>query len=105
MFLAVNRDNYLDVSASQAAKLFGCHFLVSLHCSLSKPGSNIIFYNEIESVRRCAQELKTRKINKIIALGHSGIDVDKMIAQNVEEIDIVVGGHSNTFLYTGRRGF
>ena len=40
-------------------------------------------------------------INKIIAIGHAGIDMDKKIAKEVDGIDIVVGGHSNTFLYTG----
>ena len=37
----------------------------------------------------------------IIAVGHSGFDVDKKIAENVDGINLVVGGHSNTFLYNG----
>lgn len=40
-------------------------------------------------------------VNKIIALGHSGFTVDKNIAQKVKGVDVVVGGHTNTFLYTG----
>lgn len=40
-------------------------------------------------------------IDIIIALGHSGFEVDKKIAQEVDGVDLVVGGHSNTFLYTG----
>jgi 5'-nucleotidase len=46
-------------------------------------------------------KLKTLNVNKIIALGHSGFEMDKLIAQKVRGVDIVVGGHSNTFLYTG----
>ena len=37
----------------------------------------------------------------LIALGHAGFDIDKQIAEKVPDIDVVVGGHSNTFLYTG----
>lgn len=40
-------------------------------------------------------------VNKIIALGHSGFAVDKMIAKKVRGVDVVIGGHTNTFLYTG----
>ena len=56
----------------------------------------------MESVRSAVEDLKKDKINKIIAVGHSGIDMDKKIANEVDGIDIVVGGHTNTFLYTGR---
>ena len=59
------------------------------------------FLDEVDSVRRCAQALKNDGINIIIALGHAGIDMDLKIAREVEDVDIVVGGHTNTFLYTG----
>ncbi|GIY15803.1 protein 5NUC [Includes: UDP-sugar hydrolase [Caerostris darwini] len=36
-----------------------------------------------------------------MAVGHSGFAVDQQIAKEVPEIDVVVGGHTNTFLYTG----
>lgn len=47
-------------------------------------------------------KLTTLGVNKIIALGHSGFHVDKIIAQKVRNVDLVVGGHTNTFLYTGK---
>lgn len=40
-------------------------------------------------------------MNIIIALGHSGLDVDKTIAEKCKDVDVVIGGHSHTFLYTG----
>ena len=40
-------------------------------------------------------------MNIIIAVGHSGFEVDKSIAREVEDVDLVVGAHSNTFLYSG----
>lgn len=65
------------------------------------PGPNVKFLPEVESVKSAVDELKKLNINKIIATGHAGIDIDKKIAKEVDGIDIVVGGHTNTFLYTG----
>ncbi|XP_076655234.1 protein 5NUC [Halictus rubicundus] len=64
---------------------------------------NVIFLDEVESVRREAKKLKQQGINILIAVGHSGFEVDKKIAREVEDIDIVIGGHTNTFLYNGKQ--
>lgn len=45
--------------------------------------------------------LKKNGVKIIIALGHSGYEVDQEIAKNCPLVDAVIGGHSNTFLYTG----
>jgi len=34
----------------------------------------------VESVRSAVEGLKKNKINKIIAVGHAGIDMDKKVA-------------------------
>eukprot|EP00112_Aurelia_sp_Birch-Aquarium-sp1_P006842 Seg1748.4 transcript_id=Seg1748.4/GoldUCD/mRNA.D3Y31 product=5'-nucleotidase protein_id=Seg1748.4/GoldUCD/D3Y31 len=70
---------------------------------LSYPGKNIRFKDEIAAIRREVNHLKAKGINKFIALGHSGIEMDIAIAKNIPDIDIVVGGHTNTFLYTGKK--
>lgn len=57
---------------------------------------------EIPSIRAEVNRLKNRGINIIIALGHSGFEVDQVIAREVEHIDLVVGGHSHTLLYNGK---
>ncbi|XP_052089226.1 5'-nucleotidase-like [Mytilus californianus] len=67
---------------------------------LSNPG-NLVFLDEVTSIQTQVTMLKNQGVNKIIALGHAGFKVDKKIALEVEDIDIVVGGHTNTFLYTG----
>lgn len=46
-------------------------------------------------------KLTAMGVNKIIALGHSGFTVDQNIARKVKGVDVVIGGHTNTFLYTG----
>lgn len=67
----------------------------------SSLGTNLVFEDEIAALQPEVDKLKTLNVNKIIALGHSGFEVDKLIAQKVKGVDVVVGGHSNTFLYTG----
>ena len=52
-------------------------------------------------IQQGVDDLVANGINKIIAVGHSGIEVDKAVATSVRGLDIVIGGHSNTFLYTG----
>ena len=76
-------------------------FVFYLRLSKPGPGPNVKFLPEVDSVRSAVNELNKRDINKIIAVGHAGIDVDKKIAKEVDGVDIVVGGHTNTFLYTG----
>lgn len=50
-----------------------------------------------------AEVLKNKGVNIIIALGHSGYIVDKEIAEKCPDVDVVIGGHSNTFLYNGEQ--
>ncbi|XP_055907438.1 apyrase-like [Eupeodes corollae] len=63
---------------------------------------NLKFLNESDVIIEEAQKLKQQGVNIIIALTHCGYDVDQIIAEHAgAEIDIIVGSHSHTFLYTG----
>ncbi|XP_071379852.1 snake venom 5'-nucleotidase-like isoform X1 [Centroberyx affinis] len=68
---------------------------------LSLPGPHLTFEDEVKALQLQVDKLETLGYNKIIALGHSGFDVDQDIAKRVRGIDVVIGGHTNTFLYTG----
>ncbi|XP_054651781.1 5'-nucleotidase [Dunckerocampus dactyliophorus] len=68
---------------------------------LSQPGPHLKFEDEVEALQIEVDKLQTLGYNKIIALGHSGFDVDQKIAKQVRGVDVVIGGHTNTFLYTG----
>ncbi|XP_072264699.1 5'-nucleotidase [Pyxicephalus adspersus] len=68
---------------------------------LSDPGPHLTFEDEIEVLQNEVSKILTLGVNKVIALGHSGFEIDKLIAQKVRGVDVVVGGHTNTFLYTG----
>ena len=59
------------------------------------------FNDEVEAINTEAQKLADQGVNIIIAVGHSGFTTDKKIAKKCPNVDVVVGGHSNTFLYNG----
>jgi 5'-nucleotidase len=64
----------------------------------SSPGPNVVFQNEIEALAQDVAELEADGVTKIIALTHVGLPKDLAIAEAVEGIDAVVGGHSHTLL-------
>ncbi|XP_078588360.1 snake venom 5'-nucleotidase-like [Branchiostoma floridae x Branchiostoma japonicum] len=70
--------------------------------AISKPGDTVSFTSVVTSVQTEVDRLTQQGVNKIIALGHAGIHVDTEVASGVRGVDIVVGGHTNTFLYTGQ---
>lgn len=44
------------------------------------------------------QKLKDRGIDKIILVTHCGVDYDRVIAENIAEVDAIIGGHSHSRL-------
>jgi len=64
----------------------------------SSPGPNVVFQNEIESLQQDVADLEAQGVTKIIALTHVGLPKDLAIAEAVEGVDAVVGGHSHTLL-------
>lgn len=68
--------------------------------ALSSPG-NVTFSDDVEAIRMEAGELLKQGVAIIIALTHVGYERDMEIAAKVPAVDVVVGGHSHTFLYTG----
>ncbi|XP_034651381.1 protein 5NUC [Drosophila subobscura] len=60
--------------------------------------NNVEYVDEIVAINAEAARLKADGIKIIIALGHSGYLRDQEIARNCPEVDIVIGGHSHTFL-------
>ena len=54
----------------------------------------------MEALTREVEKLTAAGVDIIIALGHSGYLMDKKIAEEVPNIDIIVGAHSHSFLFT-----
>lgn len=59
------------------------------------------FLDEVETVNDEAKRLKEQGVDIIIVLSHCGLDVDRVMAAKCPLIDVIVGGHSHTFLYSG----
>ncbi|WP_051289940.1 S-layer homology domain-containing protein [Paenibacillus massiliensis] len=66
--------------------------------SLASPGEHLVFKNQVASANATVDMLKQEGVNKIIAVSHLGYTVDLELAQAVQGIDIIVGGHSHTKL-------
>ena len=97
--------------------------------TISSPGPLITFEDEIAAVTRYAKYLTDTGVKVIIALGeyacfdvkgravltipvlnlhscagHGGLtEVDEKMAANVPNLDLIVGGHSHSLLYTGKK--
>jgi len=64
------------------------------------PGPGVEVNEDYISVaQNMVNELESVNCDLIIALTHIGEDDDRILAQNVKGIDIIVGGHSHTYVY------
>ncbi|RWS11647.1 hypothetical protein B4U79_11299, partial [Dinothrombium tinctorium] len=69
---------------------------------ISQSGPTVKFTDEIASIREEVSRLREKGVKIIIAVGHSGYKKDLEIAHQIADLDVVIGGHSNTFLYNGK---
>ena len=67
---------------------------------ISNPGEKIVFSDEVEALKTEVAKLKDAGVNIIIAIGHSGYYRDLEVVKAVSDIDVIVGGHTHSFLYT-----
>ncbi|SFM51117.1 bifunctional metallophosphatase/5'-nucleotidase [Shimia aestuarii] len=65
---------------------------------LASPGPNVIFTDPVDAVQGEVDKLTEMGVNKIIVLSHSGYGVDQRVAAETTGVDVIVGGHSNTYL-------
>ncbi|MEO0390048.1 MAG: 5'-nucleotidase C-terminal domain-containing protein [Pseudomonadota bacterium] len=68
------------------------------NAELSSPGPNITFTDPAPAAQAQVDRLTAEGVNKIILLSHSGYEIDKYIADATTGIDVIVGGHTNTYL-------
>ncbi len=65
---------------------------------LASPGPNVIFTDPSDAVQGEVDKLTEMGVNKIVVLSHSGYLVDQKVAAETTGVDIIVGGHDNTYL-------
>ncbi len=73
--------------------------------TISSPGDEIIWRGDyVQLVNGLAAELTEQGVNKIFLLTHTGIDVDLAIIEQLEGIDVYIGGHSHTLYSNANTG-
>ncbi|KAL7286426.1 hypothetical protein TKK_0019375 [Trichogramma kaykai] len=72
--------------------------------TMSQSGK-VKFLDAARSINLEAEKLKKQGIDIIIVLSHVGLETDRKLARNCPDVDVIVGGHSHTFLYTGKPPF
>ncbi|MFE3836080.1 bifunctional metallophosphatase/5'-nucleotidase [Pseudogemmobacter sonorensis] len=65
---------------------------------IASPGRNVIFTDPAQAVQGEVDKLTEEGINKIVVLSHSGYLVDQRVAAGTTGVDVIVGGHDNTYL-------
>lgn len=60
---------------------------------------SLIIGNPIESTERIVSSLRSRQdVDYIVLLSHCGIEDDVVFAEEIEGIDLIIGGHSHTYM-------
>lgn len=85
----------LDVNGTQVGIVSA---LATDTVETSSPGPNVMFMDEIEAIQADVDALTADGVDIIIALTHVGLPQDIRIAEAVTGLDLIVGGHSHTYL-------
>lgn len=64
----------------------------------SQPNADTIFTDEVSTAQTEINQLKAQGVNKIILQSHVGYDLDLKIAQQLTDVDVIIGGDSHTLL-------
>jgi 5'-nucleotidase len=65
---------------------------------LASPGPDVVFTDIEPAVFEAVAILEEQGIDKIIAVSHAGYGKDQEVAAAVDGIDVIVGGHTHTYL-------
>ncbi len=63
--------------------------------------SHTKFSNAAETLAKHVRELEQQGVHCIIALTHLGLPADKQLARAVDGVDVIVGGHTHSYLGPG----
>lgn len=71
---------------------------MDLMSEISNPDPDTSFKDVFRTVKNTIEEIQANDINKIIIISHLGYDVDIKLAESVEGVAIIIGGHSHTLM-------
>ncbi|XP_048482466.1 apyrase [Plutella xylostella] len=76
--------------------------LITTETAYSSSPDGVVFLDPVNTTKFYAEKLTREGIDIIILLSHCGLIVDKKIAKEAgEHIDVIVGGHSHSLLWSG----
>ncbi|PYE87759.1 bifunctional metallophosphatase/5'-nucleotidase [Phyllobacterium leguminum] len=65
---------------------------------LASPGQKVTIAEDVATIAAAVEEVTKQGVNKVIALTHVGYPRDMAAIAKIPNVDVVVGGHSHTFL-------
>ncbi len=68
------------------------------NAELASPGPNVVFTAPVDAVQAEVDRLTDEGVNKIIVLSHSGLAVDREVAEGTTGVDLILGGHSHSLM-------
>lgn len=66
--------------------------------TISSPGDKVRMKDLVPSLQAAIDDLLKQGLDKIVVVSHCGYGEEKRMAQQLKGVDVVVGGHSHTFL-------
>jgi len=69
--------------------------------SITHGDARTIFFEDPAVALRKAREELAGEVDWILVLAHEGVDEDERLAAEVPDLDVIVGGHSHTYLKEG----
>lgn len=64
----------------------------------SRPLPTTAFSDEVASAQKAIDQLKAQGVQRIVLLSHVGYTFDKLIASQLTDVDVIIGGDSHTLL-------
>lgn len=62
------------------------------------------FDDTVEHLQEEIDKLKQQGVDKIILLSHTSYETDKLLAKNLDGVDVIIGGHSHTVVEGAKEG-
>ena len=56
------------------------------------------FIDSVDAVKKAVRELEKQGVKHIVVISHLGLPEDRKLARSVKGVDVIVGGHTHTYL-------
>jgi len=67
---------------------------------ISSPGEGVLVDPDVCGIsKKMVEELRSDGADLVIAITHTGVEIDRQIAGEVPGIDLIVGGHDHEYIY------